>query len=192
MTINELKQQIGAKNLRLEASVVSVYPAEQKDWNGKVFWSQGVVVKDSTGVTESMKLAMNTQQEALPPSAQGRQMAFQVSVKQGTNGTVYLNAHLYPDQQAADRQAPQSPQQANQPVSNGEEVRVRSMCLSYAKDLVAADRWPLDMIYTKADNFYSYITTGKKPNLTASEKAVYENGPEDPNGPDYPPEDIPY
>ena len=48
MTINELKQQIGAKNLRLEASVVSVYPAEQKDWNGKVFWSQGVVVKDST------------------------------------------------------------------------------------------------------------------------------------------------
>ena len=187
MTIAELKQNDGAKNLRFEATVVSAYPAKLIPNNGKPFWSQGLVVRDSTGVTTSVKLGLKTEQEQLPVSTKGRQYAFSASI----NGQ-YINLHLYPDQQAADRQAPQSPQQANQPVSNGEEVRVRSMCLSYAKDLVAADRWPLDMIYTQADKFYGYITTGKKPNLTASEKAVYENGPEDPNGPDYPPEDIPY
>ena len=198
MTIAELKQQVGAKNLRLEATVVSVYPAEQKDWNGKLFWSQGLVVKDSTGSTSSMKLATNTQQEALPPSAVGRQMAFQVGVKQGTNGVVFLNAHLYPDQQAADRQAPQQGyqqaqqgyQQAAQSTNPADEARVRSMCLSYAKDLVVAEKLMLDMAYDQADRFYAYITTGKKSASIVPSPPVQL--PEDPNGPDYPQDDIPY
>lgn len=166
MLISELKQNVGAKGLSLDAEVLFVYRAE----NRGSFWSQGVKVKDGSGEESSMKLGFDTEQQALQSNVVGQMMNFKVNVVQKIpGGPIYLNGHLgnnptmqtQPQYQPPPQQAQQAPQQAAQPPINKDLLIVRQNVLNRAVDMaIAQGVYNNKAIEFTAEYFKDYVFNG--------------------------------
>lgn len=66
-----------------------------------------------------------------------------------------------PSEASQAKSIPPSPQSNVIDRFNAEDIRIRSMCLSYAKDLLVAGKITSDILYSQADRFYQYIISGK-------------------------------
>jgi len=88
-----------------------------------------------------------------------------VESKQGQEGQYNYFKRYNPQYDQPSQPPPQKPQQgapvASQSTNGSEMVRIRSMALSYAKDLVCNGKLELELLESRANEFTAYIMTGK-------------------------------
>lgn len=130
---------------------------------------QSVKLIDDTNESHSVTIHQGSG-SLLDINALNQRLAFNVQTYQGSRGTAYSGYWNNKSQvrQTVPQNSPQSPQQPQQAPQqprqgkNGNDVvRIRSMALAYAKDLVVGDKIPPVGLQSCANEFTGYIMTGR-------------------------------
>ena len=96
------------------------------------------------------------------PLVSGAPISVEVSSYQGTTRFKKFDPQYgQPPSPAAPQKPPQAAPVAPKSTNGGDMVRIRSMALSYAKDLVCEGKLGLELLENRADEFTVYIMTGK-------------------------------
>jgi len=101
---------------------------------------------------------------ALPTVAQiGQRLSFYVKAKIYSPTKTYYNGYWNNTAQVAQvaTQGVAAQTSKANPTTDGDASRIRSMCVSYAKDLAVAGKIEVDMINCTAEDFRVYIETGQ-------------------------------
>lgn len=131
-------------------------------------------IADDNGVAHKVHLYQGKGQLPQPAQLQQRH-SFSLSTFQGNyqgqpytgysgfwkNGTQVNQQPRQSSQQTAPQQGQQSPQQRRQGTKSDDMVRIRSMALAYAKDLVVAEKITRPELASVANEFTAYIMTGR-------------------------------
>jgi hypothetical protein len=164
MTFEELRQNVGAKDLSFAGKVQKAFPAEQKDGNYGPYYTQNLLMLDSADEKAYVRLQLKSETEQITQA--GQVLAVKVTPSQGRDGKIYFNGKL--GVTAPKPQPKPAPANGTAPKANGfadnEETKLRSMCASYAKDIIVAGitNYTPDNLRDIADDFLAYIK-GQKP-----------------------------
>lgn len=190
MTFEELRQNVGAKDLSFAGKVQKAFPAEQKEGNYGPYYTQNLLMLDSADEKAYVRLQLKSDTEQITQT--GQMLAVRVSPSQGKDGKVYFNGKV--GQMAPKPQATQPKPQTFQPqgqtpktqFGEAEETKLRSMCASYAKDIIVAGitNYTPDNLRDIADDFLAYIkgqAPAKKPESKPAsfDQYVMDNPPDD-------------
>lgn len=193
MTFEELRQNVGAKDLSFAGKVQKAFPAEAKEGNYGPYYTQNLLMLDSAEEKAYVRLQLKSEAEQVTRA--GQILAVKVTPSQGKDGKIYFNGKLGV---TAPKPQPKPAPQPNQAAkTNGfgesDEAKLRSMCASYAKDIIVCGAFTFspENLQDVADVFLAYIKGQKIAAKSATnqqpasfDQYVMDNPPAD--------EDIPF
>lgn len=131
-------------------------------------------IRDTTGVAHNVHIYQGKGQLPTPEQLNQRHQ-FSLSTFQGSyrNKPYTGYSGFWQPQAQVNQPAPQQGQQPapqpSQSTNDNEMVRIRSMAVEYAKDLVCAKNMQRQLLPDMADEFTAYIMTGKWVSKLASQ-----------------------
>jgi hypothetical protein len=184
MLISQVKQLgMEVKEAQTQGIIKKTYPPEQKSGSKGPFFTQNIVVSDTSG---EMTVGIYVKNIA-DGQIQGTPITIDVRPRLH-NGTVYYNGTVVNVPAAAPyaphnalslpnslHTPPVAPQttRATTPVSDSQ--RNRSMSVAYAKDLAVAKLIDFPELFNAADDFVKYIETGVHPEIQPPQDEPRDN-----------------
>lgn len=142
----------------LTGNITSVQAPDYKDNYGNSY--QNITVTDANGQPTRGRIASKIPYTLEDVGSQGQ---WDVEQKQNNQGS-YLRFKRHTDYQGGQyppQSTSQRPQQPRGGTNDSDMVRIRSMALAYAKDLVVASKIDYAVLPTAANEFTAYIMTGR-------------------------------